>query len=60
MLLSAAALVHASPSGVVGWGVRHGVETLLIGSVLRRVRPSGNFAALIRAPARFSDYYDLC
>jgi hypothetical protein len=34
MLLSVTALVHASPSGVIGWGVRHGVEPLLIGSVL--------------------------
>jgi len=46
VLPSATALVHASPSGVVGWGVRHGVETLLIGSVLHRVSPSGNFAVL--------------
>ncbi|GAA5479033.1 hypothetical protein Hhel01_02535 [Haloferula helveola] len=45
MLPAAAALVHASPSGVVGWGVRHGVETLLIGSVLHRLRPP---AALLR------------
>jgi hypothetical protein len=60
MLPAATALVHASPSGVVGWGVRHGVETLLIGSVLHRVSRSGNFDVLIRTPARFLDYYDLC
>ncbi len=37
MLPSTTAFVHASPSGVVGWGVRRGVETLLIGSVLHRL-----------------------
>jgi hypothetical protein len=30
------ALKLASPSGVVGWLVRHGVDPLLIGSVLHR------------------------
>ena len=39
MLLSVAALGFASPSGVVGWSVRHGVDPLLIGSVLHRLRP---------------------
>lgn len=50
----------ASPSGVVGWSVCRGVDPLLIGSVLRRVSHSGNFAVLLRTPARFLDYYDLC
>ena len=39
MLLSVAALGFASPSGVVGWSVRHGVDPLLIGSVLYRLSP---------------------
>ncbi len=39
MLLSVTALGFASPSGVVGWSVRHGVDPLLIGSVLHRLRP---------------------
>jgi hypothetical protein len=60
MLPAATALKLASPSGVIGWLVRHGVDPLLIGSALHRVRPSGNFAVLIRTPARFSDYYGLC
>ena len=59
MLPTVTALVHASPSGVFGWGVCHGVDPLLIGSVLHRVSLSGNFAVLIRTPARFLDYYDL-
>ena len=37
MLLSVPALGFASPSGVVGWSVRHGVDSLLIGSVLHRL-----------------------
>ncbi len=37
MLPAVTALVHASPSGVVGWGVRSGVDPLLIGSVLHRL-----------------------
>jgi len=60
MLPSATAPKLASPSGVIGWLVRGGVDPLLIGSVLHRVRPSGNFAVRIRTPARFLDYYDLC
>jgi len=60
MLPSATALKFTSLSGVIGWLVRRGVDPLLIGSVLHRVRPSGNFAVLIRTPARISDYYDLC
>lgn len=60
MLPSVAVLKLASPSGVIGWLVRHGVDPLLIGSALHRVRPSGNFTVLMRTPARFSDYYDLC
>ena len=60
MLPSVTALGFASPSGVIGWSVRRGVDPLLIGSVLYRVESSGNFAVLIRTPARFSDYYDLC
>lgn len=60
MLPSVAALGFASPSGVFGWTVRRGVDPLLIGSVLHRVSLSGDFAVLIRTPARFSDYYDLC
>jgi hypothetical protein len=34
---SVTAFGFASPSGVVGWSVRHGVDPLLIGSVLHRV-----------------------
>ena len=34
---SAMALKRASPSGVVGWLVRGGVDPLLIGSILHRV-----------------------
>ena len=60
MLPSVSALGFASPSGVVGWSVRHGVDPLLIGSALHRVSLSGNFAVLIRTPARFRDYYGLC
>lgn len=60
MLPSATALKRASPSGVVGWLVRGGVDPLLIGSVLRRVSLSGDFDVLMRTPARFLDYYDLC
>lgn len=60
MLPAVPAFVHASPTGVVGWGVRHGVKTLLIGSVLHRVSRSGNFDVLMRTPARFLGYYDLC
>jgi hypothetical protein len=60
MLPSVTAFGFASPSGVVGWSVRHGVDPLLIGSVLHRVRSSGNFGVLMRTPARFLDYYDLC
>ena len=37
MLPSAPALKFASPSGVIGWLVRGGVDTLLVGSALRRV-----------------------
>ena len=59
MLPIGTALVHASPTGVVGWGVRPAVRTL-IGSALRRVSLSGNFAVLLRTPARFLDYYGLC
>jgi hypothetical protein len=43
MLPSVTAFGFASPSGVVGWSVRHGVDPLLIGSVLHRVSLSGNF-----------------
>ena len=39
MLPTVTALKFASPSGVVGWLVRHGVDPLLIGSVLHRLRP---------------------
>jgi hypothetical protein len=39
MLPSAMALKRASPSGVIGWLVRGGVDPLLIGSILHRVRP---------------------
>jgi hypothetical protein len=39
MLPSVTAIKFASPSGVVGWLVRGGVEPLLIGSVLHRLRP---------------------
>src|SRR5690606_34648157 len=39
MLLAVAARGFASPSGVVGWSVCHGVDPLLIGSVLHRLRP---------------------
>ena len=60
MLPSVTAFGFASPSGVVGWSVRHGVDPLLIGSVLHRVSRSGNFDVLMRTPARFLDYYDLC
>jgi hypothetical protein len=41
MLPSVTALVHASPSGVFGWGVRHGVDPLLIASVLHRLNALG-------------------
>jgi hypothetical protein len=60
MLLSVLAIGFASPSGVVGWSVRHGVDPLLIGSALHRVSLSGIFAVLMRTPARFHDYYGLC
>jgi hypothetical protein len=60
MLPSVTAFGFASPSGVVGCSVRHGVDPLLIGLVLHRVRSSGNFDVLMRTPARFLDYYDLC
>lgn len=60
MLPSAMALGFASPSGVVGWSVRHGVDSLLIGSALHWVESSGIFAVLIRTPARFPGYYGLC
>ena len=36
------------------------IAPLLIGSALHRVSRSGNFAVLIRTPARFLDYYGLC
>ena len=39
MLPSVTALKRASPSGVIGWLVRGGVDPLLIGSILHRVRP---------------------
>ena len=39
MLPSVAALGFTSPSGVVGWSVRRGVDPLLIGSVLHRLSP---------------------
>ena len=60
MLPSATALKLTSHAGVVGWLVRCGVDPLLIGSALHRVRSSGNFAVLIRTPARFLDYCGLC
>ena len=60
MLPSATALKFTSLWGVVGWLVRCGVDPLLIGSALHRVSRSGNFAVLIRTPARFLDYYGLC
>ena len=60
MLPSVMAFGFASPSGVVGWSVRRGVDPLLIGLVLHQVSLSGDFTVLIRTPARFSDYYDLC
>jgi hypothetical protein len=60
MLPSAMALGFTSPSGVVGWSVRHGVDPLLIGSALHRVSLSGVFSVLMRTPARFLDYYGLC
>ena len=60
MLPSVAALGPASPSGVVGWSVRRGVDPLLVGSALRRVESSGNFVVLFRTPARSPGYYGLC
>ena len=39
MLPSTTALKRASPSGVIGWLVRGGVDPLLIGSVLHRLSP---------------------
>ena len=41
MLPSVTAFGFASPPGVFGWSVRHGVDPLLIGSALRRVESSG-------------------
>ena len=41
MLPAVTALGFASPSGVVGWSVRHGVDPLLIGSVLHRLNAGG-------------------
>ena len=53
MLPSAMALGFASPSGVVGWSVRHGVDPLLIGSVLHRLNAMAAIAARLKAkPAR--------
>ena len=49
MLLSATALKRASPSGVVGWLVRGGVDPLLIGSVLHRLNAKAAVAALPNA-----------
>ena len=60
MLPAAPALKPASPSGVIGWLVRGGVDPLLVGSALRRVESSGNFAVLFRTPARSPGYYGLC
>ena len=61
MLPSVTALKFASPSGVVGWLVRGGVDPLLIGSVLHRLRPPVSlFERAPLPPARFPDYYDLC
>lgn len=57
---AATALKLASLWGVIGLLVRNGVDPLLIGSALHRVSRSGNFAVLIRTPARFLDYYGLC
>lgn len=39
MLPSVAAFGFAWPTGLIGWPVRHGVDPLLIGSVLYRVSP---------------------
>ena len=53
MLPSVAALGFASPSGVVGWSVRHGVDPLLIGLVLHRLNAEAAVAALPNAkPSR--------
>ena len=49
MLLSATALKRASPSGVVGWLVRGGVDPLLIDSVLHRLNAKAAVAALPNA-----------
>jgi hypothetical protein len=49
MLPSVAALGFASPSGVVGWSVRHGVDPPLIGLVLHRLNAEAAVAALPNA-----------
>jgi hypothetical protein len=49
MLLSVSALGFASPSGVVGWSVRHGVDPLLIGLALHRLNAKAAVAALPNA-----------
>jgi len=59
MLPAAAALKLTSHAGVNGWLVRHGVETLLIGSALHRVSPPATLLCIC-TPARFRDYYGLC
>ena len=56
ILPSVAALKFTSHAGVIGWLVRHGVDSLLIGSALHRVRPPATLLCFC-TPARFLIYY---